>query len=105
MGISTELNTGLITFSKVFHRLVENFAHRPGISKNPLEKAVDNLTDKQRNTQRCGLFVENCQGEFIFFSDLAVSSTSKVCYTSKVCLKRALFLNGRFNKETKKISC
>jgi len=66
MGISTELNTGLITFSKVFHRLVENFAHRPGISKKPLEKAVDNLTDKQRNTQRCGLFVENCQGEFIF---------------------------------------
>ncbi|MDN3537681.1 hypothetical protein QPX96_10070 [Limosilactobacillus fermentum] len=89
---------------KVIHRLVDNFTHRGGISQKPLDKAVDKSTPQKEIHNAVDYLWKTVKGN-LFFRRLGGSFLPKVCYTSKVCLKRGLFLNGRFNKETKKISC
>ena len=64
VGISTAPNADLTAFSKVIHRIVDNFTHRGGISQKTLDKAVDKSTP-QKEIHNAGLFVENCQGEFL----------------------------------------
>ncbi|AOY86612.1 hypothetical protein DWW61_07755 [Limosilactobacillus fermentum] len=66
VGISTAPNADLTAFSKVIHRLVDNFTHRGGISQKPLDKAVDKSTPQKEIHNAVDYLWKTVKGNLFF---------------------------------------
>lgn len=64
--ISTAPNADLTAFSKVIHRLVDNFTHRGGISQKTLDKAVDKLTPQKEIHNAVDYLWKTVKGNLFF---------------------------------------
>lgn len=91
VGISTAPNADLTAFSKVIHRLVDNFNHRGGISQKTLDKAVDKSTPQKEIHNAVDYLWKTVKGN-LFFRRLGGSFPPKsMLYFKSMFEERTLF--------------